>query len=52
MPPLYQYHDTKRNPWVELYTHIAQLITHTTNVCILAAYLAIILLSLLTYCRR
>ena len=30
-----------------LYTHIAQLMTHTTNVYIASAYLAIMLLSLL-----
>ena len=34
-----------------LYTHIAQLMTHTTTVYIAAAYLAIMLLSLLAYCR-
>ena len=33
-------------------THIAQLMTHTTNVCIAAAYFAIMLLSLLVYCRE
>ena len=49
--PLYQQHDTKRNPWVVLYTHIAQLMTHTTYAYIAAAYLAIMLLSLLAYCR-
>ena len=32
-------------------THIAQLMTHTPNVYIAAAYLAIKLLSLLAYCR-
>ena len=39
--------------WVMLYTHIAQLMTHATNVCIAAsaAYLAVMLLSLLAYCR-
>ena len=30
-----------------LYTHITQLVTHTTNAYIAAAYLAIMLLSLL-----
>ena len=30
--PLYQHHDTKRSPWTALYTHIAQLMTHTKNV--------------------
>ena len=44
-------HDTERNPWVVLYAHIVQLMTHTTNVYIAAAYLAIMLLSLLAYCR-
>ena len=34
-----------------LYTHIAQLMTHATYVYIAAAYLAIMLLSLLAYCR-
>ena len=51
MYPLYQQHDTKRNPWVVLYTHIAQLMTHTTYVYTAAAYLAIMLLSLLAHCR-
>ena len=37
--------------WVVLYTHIAHLMTHTTYVYIAAAYLAIMLLSLLAYCR-
>ena len=32
-------------------THIAQLMTHTANVYITTAYLAITLLSLLAYCR-
>ena len=49
--PLYQYHDTKRNPWVVLYTHNAQLMTHTTYVYIAAAYIAVMLLNLLAYCR-
>ena len=49
--PLYQQHDTKRNTWVVLYTRIAQLMTHTTYVYIAAAYLAVMLLSLLAYCR-
>ena len=52
--PLYQLYDTKRNPWVVLYTHIAQRMTHTTNVYIAAAAaacLAIMLLSHLAYCR-
>ena len=31
------------NPWVVLYTHIAQLMTRTENVYIAAAYLAIML---------
>ena len=34
-----------------LYTHIAQLMNHTTNVYIAAAYLAIVLLSLLALQR-
>ena len=34
-----------------LYTYIAQVMTHTTNVYMAAAYFAIILLSLLAYCR-
>ena len=34
-----------------LLTHIAQLMTHTTNVYVAATYLAIMLLSLLVYCR-
>ena len=34
-----------------LYTHIAQLMTHTTNVYIAAAYIAIMLLSFLAYCK-
>ena len=42
---------TPRNPWVLLSTHIAQLLTYTTNVYIAAAYLAIMLLNLLAYCR-
>ena len=52
--PLHQIHDTKRNPWVALCTHIAQLMTLTTNVYMAAAaaaYLAVMLLSLLAYCR-
>ena len=49
--PLYQQNDTTSNPWVVLYTHIAQLMTHTTNVHITAAYFAIMLLRLLAYCR-
>ena len=44
--------NAKRNPSVVLHAHIAQLMTHTTNVYIAAAYLAIMLLSLLTYCRE
>ena len=48
---MYQHTGTKRNPWVVFYTHIAQLITHTTMVHITAAYLAIMLISLLAYCR-
>ena len=51
MHPFYKYYDTKRKPWVVSYTHIVQLMTHTTNVYIAAAYLSIILLSLLAYCR-
>ena len=47
---LRQQTDTKRNPWVVLYTHMAQLMTHTTIVYIAAAYLKIILLILLAYC--
>ena len=34
-----------------MYTDIAQLMTHTTNVYIVAAYFAIMLQSLLAYCR-
>ena len=52
--PLHQNYNTKRNPWVALYTHITQLMTHTTNVYIgaaAAAYLATMLLSHLAYCR-
>ena len=41
--PLYPKNGTKRSPWVVLYTRIAQLITHTTNVYIAAACLAIML---------
>ena len=48
---LRQQTDTKRNSWVVLYTHIAQLMTHTAIVYIAAAYLAIMLLSLLAYCK-
>ena len=50
MSLLRQQTDTKRNPLVVLYTHMAQLMTHTTIVYIAAAYLAIILLRLLAYC--
>ena len=49
---LYQQNDTKKNPWAVLYTHIAQLMTHTINVYIAAAYLAIMLQNLLAYCRE
>ena len=51
--PLYQQYDTKRNTWVVFYTHIAQLMTNITNVYIDAgvAYLAIMFLYLLPYCR-
>ena len=35
---------------VVLHTHIAQLMTHTTNVYIAAVYLAIMLLTFLAYC--
>ena len=42
---------TPRNPWVVLSTHIAQLLAHTANVYIGAAYLAIMLPSLLAYSR-
>ena len=38
--------------WVVLYTHITQQMTHTTYVYIAAAHLAIMLLSLLAYCRE
>ena len=48
---LYQLHDTKRNTWVVLYSHIAQQMTQTANAYIAAAYLAIMLLSFLAYCR-
>ena len=34
-----------------MYTHITQLMTHTTNVYITAAYLAIMLQSFLAYSR-
>ena len=45
--------DTNRNPWVVLYPHIDQQITHTTNVYVAAAaHLATMLLSLLACCRR
>ena len=40
---LYQHIDTKRNPRAVLYTHIAQLMTHTTIVYTAAAYLSIML---------
>ena len=33
------------------YTHIAQPTTHTATVYIVTAYLAVMLLSLLAYCR-
>ena len=49
---LYQPRDTEKNPWVVLYTRILQLMTHTTNAYITAAFFETILLSLLTYCRR
>ena len=51
---LHQQHDIKRNPRVVLYTHIAQIMTHTTTVYIAAAadaYLTIMLLSILAYCK-
>ena len=48
---LQQQTDIIGNHRVLLYTHIAQLMTHTTIVYIAAAYLAIMLLSLLAYCR-
>ena len=51
MSLLCQQSDTKRNPWVVLYTHIAQLMTNTTITYIAVAYLAIMLLKLLAYCR-
>ena len=34
-----------------LYTHIAQLMTHTANAYIAAAYPTTMLLSFLAYCR-
>ena len=37
---LYQHTDAKRNLWVVLYTHIAQLLTHATIVY-MAAYIAL-----------
>ena len=49
--PFYQQHDTKRKPSVVLYTHIALLMTHTTNVYIAPAYLATMELSLLAHSR-
>ena len=56
--PLYQQHDTKRNPWVVFYTHISQLMSHTTNLYVAtaaapsaAAYLAIMLIGLLAYSK-
>ena len=48
---LLKQHDTKRNPWVVWCTHIAQLMTHTTNVYMASAYLEIMLLGLLAHCR-
>ena len=48
---LHQQTDTKGNSWVLLYTHIDQLMTHITIVYIAAACHAIMLLSLLEYCR-
>ena len=44
----------QKEPWVVLYTDIPQLMTHTTSVYITAAaaaYLAIMSVSLLAYCR-
>ena len=41
--------NTKMNTWLVLYTHIAQLMTHKTNVYIVGAYLEIMLLGLLAY---
>ena len=45
----------QKEPWVMLYTDIPQLMTHTTNVYITAAaaaaYLAIMSVSFLAYCR-
>ena len=43
---------SKGNSWVLLYAHINHVLTYTTNVYIAAAYLAIMLLSLLAYCRE
>ena len=48
---LQQQTDTIGNHSVLLYTHIAQLMTHTTIVYVAAACHAIMLLSLLAYCR-
>ena len=48
---LYQQHSIKKNPWVVLYTHIAQLMTYTAGQYKAAAYLATMLLSFLEYCR-
>ena len=41
--------NTKMNTWLVLYNHIAQLMTHKTNVYIVGAYLEIMLLGLLAY---
>ena len=49
---LRQQTDTKRNPSVVLYTHIAQLMTRTTVVYIAAAYFAIMLLILFSILQR
>ena len=48
---LHQQTETKRNPLVVLYTHIVQVMTHKTIAYKAAAYLAIMLLSLLAYYR-
>ena len=49
---LRQQTDTKRNPLVVVYTHIAQLMTRTTIVYIAAAYFAIMLFILFGILQR
>ena len=48
--PLCQQYNTNWNPWVVFYTHIPQLMAHTTDAYIATANLAIMLLNLLAYC--